>query len=283
MKLRSTKSDLVFLVAAFAVLLLITILARTFLGDSLVVVVLSLPSLLILAVILEAYRRLEYDIRASRNRLEAGSFQDYRQLEALISLQSTLKPNLPLPSMRDWAASPDLLKKITELILTGKPTLVIEASSGVSTLVSAYCLRQLGRGKVISLEHEPKYAAITRGFIEFHGLQEFATVVDAPLREYRIKGKTWLWYDTDAFAADQSFDLFVIDGPPSVIQPLARYPALPLMHDRLGENAVIVLDDGGREDEKNIIALWSEEFPDLSSEFADLEKGAFIIRRNHNS
>jgi hypothetical protein len=279
MQVRSTKTDLLFLIAAFIFLIVAAMAGRTLFGDTIFVVMPIVASLLVMAVVLEAYRRLEEDIRASRNRLEAGSFQDYRQIEALLSLQNTLKPSLPFPATRDWAASPDLLKTITEIILSEKPGLIVEASSGVSTLVAAYCLRQLGKGRVISLEHDPKYAAITRSLIEFHGLQDIATVADAPLKEYRIKDQTWLWYDTNAFTADEPADLFVIDGPPSVIQPLARYPALPLMHDRLAEHAVIVLDDGGREDERKIMASWNVEFPDLSAEFVDLEKGAFIIRK----
>lgn len=279
MQVRSTKTDLLFLVAAFLFLMVATVSGRTLLGDIIFVIMPTVASLLVIAVVLEVYRRLEEDIRASRNRLEAGSFQDYRQIEALLSLQNTLKPNLPFPATRDWAASPDLLKTIAEIILSKKPSLIVEASSGVSTLVAAYCLRQLGKGRVISLEHDPKYAAITRRLIEFHGLQDIAVVVDAPLKEYRIRDKTWLWYDTNAFTADEPVDLFAIDGPPSVIQPLARYPALPLMHGRLAEHAVIVLDDGGRDDERKIMESWSDEFPGLTAEFADLEKGAFIIRK----
>jgi hypothetical protein len=36
---------------------------------------------------------------------------------------------------------------------------------------------------------------------------------------------------------------------------MARYPALPLLFDKMSDEAVIILDDTFREDEKNIIDL----------------------------
>ena len=66
-----------------------------------------------------------------------------RQEEALLSVFATLQPNAPLPDMQSWSAMPDLLKKLLELILMERSTLIVEAGSGASTPLSPLdrCLR----------------------------------------------------------------------------------------------------------------------------------------------
>ena len=195
----------------------------------------------------------------------------------------TLKPSLPLPNTRGWAISPDLLKKITEVILIERPSLIVELGSGVSTLIIAYCLKQLGKGKVISLEHNDEYVAISQNFISSHKLEEIATIIYAPLKTFEIDEETWLWYNTDCLKIEQPIDLLVVDGPPKNVQKLSRYPALPLLYKDLNEHSIIILDDGDREDEKKIIEMWKKEFSQISSEFIDTEKGAYIIYKNHKT
>jgi len=204
----------------------------------------------------------------------------YKQLEALFSVFFTLRPDKPLPDTGGSAVLPDMLKKIAEVIYHERPDLVVEASSGISTLISAYCLKNIGKGKIISLEHDSKYAAISQELIATHGLQDIATVIYAPLKEFEIQGQQWLWYDISRLDIDKPIDLLLIDGPPYNIQDLARYPALPLLFDKLNGRATIILDDGGRLDEQEIVKLWLKEFNDLQSEYLPLQKGAYIIRMN---
>jgi hypothetical protein len=234
-----------------------------------------LSSILLLAALLEVYRRLRDDRRSDAVRRD----WDFRQVEALTSLFATLKPDRPLPATRGWAASPDFLKLIVEQILLERPRLVVEASSGVSTLVIGYCLKRLGRGRLVSLEHEAQFVALARERIVMHGLEEFATVVHAPLVSVEIEGGEWPWYDLRNLPAGDSIDLLVVDGPPGQLRPLARYPALPLLYRRLSDRATVLLDDGNRVDEKEIVGRWEREFGDLSVEFRNVEKGAFVLRR----
>lgn len=242
---------------------------------------------ILLTTILEVYRRLSEDYlklieeyRDFRKSQESQQTQQFKHIESLFSLFSVLKPGVPLPEMGGWAASADFLKKVTETVLTEKPHLVVEASSGVSTLAIAYCLKQLGQGRVISLEHDAKYFAISQRLMEAHGLADVATIVHAPLTEFVINNQTWLWYDLACLKLDQFIDLLVIDGPPGSIQKLSRYPALPLLYQQLSNQATIMLDDGYRDDEQAIAALWDEEFKHISWEFLDLEKGAYVFYKN---
>jgi predicted O-methyltransferase YrrM len=241
---------------------------------------LILAAMLILAVLGEGYRRLSQALSDTQRHQASQRQQDYRQLESFLSLLFTLQPRLPLPHTRGWATSPDFLTKITEVIFVEQPRLVLEASSGVSTLVIAYALQQVGQGKVVTLEHDAHYARMSQSLIAFHGLEERATIVHAPLKSFEHKEQKWLWYNIDGVEIEQPIDLLVIDGPPGDIQPLARYPALPLLYRHLNHQATILLDDGHREDEKQAVALWEQEFRQLSSEFLEMEKGIYVIRKN---
>lgn len=283
MILRITKKDGVLILAASALLLAVALAGRQLLGEAAIVAVPVLCTMVLLAVIFEAYRRLSDELDQGQRKQAAQQDQDYRQIESLLSLFFTLKPSVPLPNTRDWAASPDLLKKIAETVLSEKPELVMEASSGVSTLVIAYCLKQLGRGKVVSLEHDEKYAEISRNLIKFHGLEDIATVLHAPLTAFENRDQTWLWYDTAGLKIEQPIDLLVVDGPPASVQRLARYPAMPVLYRHLNRQSTVILDDGRRADEKKIVALWEKEFGHLSSEFLELEKGAFVIHKHEDA
>ena len=233
-------------------------------------------SVLLLIALLEVSRRF----REGHQREAEQRQWDFRQIDALFSLFFTLKPDRPLPATRGWAASPDFLKLVVEQVLLERPRLVVEASCGVSTLAIGYCLKRLGRGRLLSLEHEARFVALARERIALHGLGEFATVVHAPLVTVKIAGEEWPWYDLRDFSPGDSIDLLVVDGPPGRLHSLARYPALPLLYRSLSDRATVVLDDGNRADEKEIASRWGREFGDLMVEFRNLEKGAFILQRS---
>jgi predicted O-methyltransferase YrrM len=268
-----TKGDAAIVLGVSAVLAIVGA-AETLLGGAFIFLPIFCTAA-VLIVVLEVYRRLWDAYR----RQDERRVQDYRQIEALFSLFSTLQPRLPLPSMREWAASPDLLKKITELVLDTKPSLVVEASSGVSTLVIAYCLKRLGCGSVVSLEHDAKYAAVSRNLLSSHGLEDVATIVLAPLKECECDGSRWLWYDLHRLRLDRPIDLLIVDGPPNDVQKLSRYPALPLLYPHLSATATILLDDGAREDEREIVARWRKRFSRFAVEVLEMEKGAYLLRR----
>ncbi len=278
MKLKISKRHYTTISIGSIILLIAGVIGRLVLGDFALVILLIISTILVMYLLLEIYERLSEEHRSQ----DSQRTNDYRQVEALSSLLSVVKPSLPLPAMRVWAASPDLLTTIAEEILTKKPTLVVEASSGVSTLVIAYCLKQLGQGKVVSLEHDARYAAKSQSLIKRHNLEHIATILYAPLKEVEIDGQQWFWYNMDCLVdrIEQPIDFLVVDGPPSDIHKLSRYPALKLLYRHLRSRSTIFLDDARREDEQEIVGLWEKEFSDISSEFLDTEKGTYLIQRN---
>lgn len=243
-------------------------------------------SLALAALAMVGYVLIRFILRIKRaesqlSELRAQMVQDSRQAEALASLAAMIHPVRPLPPTRGWAMSPDILCQIVRLVLDGKPKFVLEASSGVSTIVIAYCLKQLGWGNVIALEHDQQFAAVTKQQICEHGLEQFARVIDAPLVTHQVNGQTMQWYDLSELKGLDQIELLVIDGPPATTdcQQDARFPALPLLYQKLTPGCPIVLDDADREEERRIVRSWLELFPDLSCQHFPCEKGASILTK----
>lgn len=204
--------------------------------------------------------------------------RELAQVEPLIALSARLPARRPLPPMREFAIAPDFALLLHELVLDERPAVVVETGSGVSTLVIAYALEQLGRGHLHSLEHDPRHAARTRELLERHGLVRWATVHDAPLEPITIDGERYTWHATRALDGVGAIDLVVDDGPPRHLGPMLRYASLPVFAPRLAPGATFVLDVVGVE-ERAILARWRARFPDLAQEHLDTKKGNVIIRR----
>lgn len=221
------------------------------------------------------------DLRAQRVRSERIAerlhHHTFGQVEALLWLYKRLDLPNGLPPTRGWAASPDFLRVVATSALEMSPRIVLECSSGVSTVVLARCAQLLATGHVHSLEHDPVYAQKTRKLLIEHGLQDWATVHDAPLKPLTLPGWTGDWY-APVLPADMRIDLLVIDGPPYSSSFLARYPAVPVLFDRLAPDARVFLDDADRVPERTAVARWLGEYPGLKQDpIAQCEKGAALL------
>jgi predicted O-methyltransferase YrrM len=181
--------------------------------------------------------------------------------------------------MRDMAISPDCAATLVSIIMELRPTTILEFGSGTSTLLCGYCLKQLGAGAIISIDHDLKYAEQTIGELREHGLAEYARVQHAALRTVSLPAGQWQWYDPAFLAQAPAVDLLIVDGPPGGLQRLARYPALPMVIGKLSPAATIVIDDANRPDEQEMVRRWVSEFPGFRRVDLNHEKGTVILRR----
>jgi hypothetical protein len=277
------KNDMVFVLSEIVVLSLISIICLNishFIGLTLFIIIIVL---IISTTQIIIYRRLQKQSIDSNASINKKISEDYKQIESLFSIYSTLKITRPLPLMRNWAISPDFASILISIIFECKPKLILEASSGVSTLISSYCIKELGNGKVLALDHDQSFGKKTENNIFQHGLDGYASVVYAPLKTVDINNKKWLWYDTIALKGIDKIDVVIVDGPPSTIQKMARYPALPLLFHKLNDKSILIIDDTNRDDEKKIIEAWMNEFNCFSCEVIENEKGATILRKIHRT
>lgn len=196
----------------------------------------------------------------------------------LARLEDTLRPSAPIPSGDGWAAAPDLLLHLVELIRSRRPSLVVEVGSGTSTLWLATALRTFGvPGRLVSLEHDPGYHERIVREVDRLGLGDVAQVRLAPLERRTVDGELWSWYAESAWRDLSGCGLLFVDGPPGWTAPLARYPAVPLLAGALAPGAVVVLDDYDRDEEKAVVARWVRQQPTWSLERVAHVRGTAVL------
>jgi predicted O-methyltransferase YrrM len=199
----------------------------------------------------------------------------------LQSLSAVLPAGEVLPATRGWAASPDLLVVLVDLVITERPSLVVECGSGASTLWLALAMRRFGiDGRIIALDHDPVFAGKTRDLLARHDVRDLAEVRDAPLESFSLDGQSYSWYARPAWEDLTGIDLLFVDGPPATTGHQARYPALPLLIGSLSPVATAVLDDLVVPDMQKVLRLWLDAYPDFGSEILPLEKQAAVLRRS---
>ena len=155
-----------------------------------------------------------------------------------------------------WTAfsmRPAVISAIVSDIIINERRDIFECGSGNSTVFVARLLAQLGEGRIVSFEHDEKWAALTGRLLAQEGLDGLATVVHAPL----IDG----WYGVPALEAER-IDLLVVDGPPARVEESGqdRYPALPFFFDSLAPAAAVFLDDAQRPGEQAVLARWESDY-----------------------
>ncbi|OLE19122.1 MAG: hypothetical protein AUI36_35690 [Cyanobacteria bacterium 13_1_40CM_2_61_4] len=213
---------------------------------------------------------------SSTSRTRLWNFYHRKRFE--LNMKSLrIKERLPIPT--DYSITADFANIMIRAILKRKPNLIVEAGCGLSTIVAAYCLKKLGRGYLVSLEHQRDYLELCQRFILQHGLQRHVGIVHAPLTRYGIGDGEWLWYELRFKERLTKIDMLIVDGPPGDLQPLARYPALPLLIDLFSEACFILMDDGARWEEQEIVERWKQEYGFFNARYISSPKGVICLKR----
>ena len=198
--------------------------------------------------------------------------EDYQQLMRLVPMP------LPMPRPGTWAASEDYLLWLAGFVLEHRPALVVDVGSGQSSVWMAGAMRTAGyAGKVVAIDHEPEFAEGTRALARRQGVSDWLDVRCVELLPQTIDGRSCTWYDPSVLDGLDGINLLSIDGPPGKGNPEARWPALPLLRDRLAPGAAVVLDDMIRVDEQAIADDWHARYPELTRVNHAFEKGAAVF------
>lgn len=220
------------------------------------------------------------DLEKADERAKRAADHMMSQVLGVVGIYATLKPDLPYPPFGGWAVSGDCARRLVELVMTVRPSWVIEVGSGLSTLLIAQALEIVGGdGRVLALEHEKQWLDKSTALLALHGMAHRADVSHAPLEAIDLEDERFNWYDLSAVSLPDEAEVIFIDGPPKATGPLARYPALPLLIDRLVPGGVILMDDANRPDERAAIQRWQEEIPGLEVIFHSDAKGTVELRR----
>ncbi|RNL86627.1 class I SAM-dependent methyltransferase [Halostreptopolyspora alba] len=206
---------------------------------------------------------------------------DHGQQAAWWELRDFLRPASFMPALRGWAESPDVLRLVARAIGEHRPKLVVECGSGSSSIWLGYALRKAGTGKLVALEHDERYARLTRDMVAAHGLSDIVDVRHAPLADWRSDPDAGFqdshWYSLDFVRDLVDIELLFIGGPPAGTGKQDRYPAGPILFPLCSPSAMVVLDDADRADEQAIGDRWLADDPDLRREVVAAEKGTHVF------
>lgn len=227
-----------------------------------------------------AERRLAREIQETSGKLVAIE-------QALVLTMAAKQPFFLLGENMDVVfglstIAPDLANFLVQWIFARRPRRVIECGSGLSSLIIGSCLRQIGSGQLLSLEHEAAYASVVRERLAARGLDPFVRVHAAPLVDVQSGRGPKRWYDAESVLREfGEFDLCLVDGPPGydAAQP-GRSGALYSLWGTAAVGAEFILDDGAREGEKACVAEWQEAFgARIGARYLEFTKGAWLIRK----
>jgi predicted O-methyltransferase YrrM len=223
--------------------------------------------------------RIKRYLRVANQNLHSTLISRQRRTEAIVGLNVALRPIFPIPELQMWSITPHFANILMNNIGMHNPRAILECGSGVSTLIMAYCLARTGNGHIYALEHIESYAKSTQELLKLHGMTTFATVIHAPLLPVTRGSETLVWYDISGIEKIDCIDMVIVDGPPGTGSPMARYPVIPLLADKLSSDAIILLDDYDRPDERNSVKLWSENFGFSHITELKVERGVCIVRK----
>ena len=185
-----------------------------------------------------------------------------RDVSALLGLYSLVEVPALVPPPGGWAATPEtLLALVSEIQRADRIGTIVECGSGTSTIWMALALRKRGEGRVISLEHDPDYAAQTRRQLVDLGLDDVVEIRVGGLSDQVIDGRMFTWFGDDLLDQIDDVSLLFVDGPPGHFGSMVRYPALPKLRSRLAANAIVVLDDVDRAEELAVLDAWRQLEP----------------------
>lgn len=200
------------------------------------------------------------------------------EIAALLQYSSRVPARALLPAPVGFAMNPRSLAHLVDLVERAEPRTVLELGSGASTVWLGYLLERQRGAKVVSIDHLDHYAAVTRAEIDRHGLDSVVDIRVAPLVVPPAEVGDTPWYDASKFDDVDGIDLLVVDGPPQSTGPRARMAAMRVLHERLSPDALVVLDNADRDDEREVLEAWMGDF-DLERVDEGVSRLAVLRRR----
>jgi len=217
----------------------------------------------------ERLKRIEEDVARLRAIVRTRDDRSKERLKAAMSSLSNLVSILPEMNIKGlvppfphqgFSITGEEAAYLFHLIRRQRPKLIMELGSGSSTVLFAAAIRANGGGRIISIEHDREHVERTRTMLRHADLLDRVELVHAPLVDVALNGRTFQWYDLGAKLAtlSEKIDFLFVDGPPGKVQTLSRFPALPMLASHLSLRALVMVDDGAREDEIEMVKRWGE-------------------------
>lgn len=206
---------------------------------------------------------LESEIKKLVRHIDRSGVEIVHQVESLLQLVSRVDfSSRRLPQSGGFAMNPDGVLLLADMVQRHRPKRILELGSGSSTIWLGMFAKSLGT-ELISIDHLEKYYALTAQMLEDFELEQTVELRLAPLVDVESEGTVRPWYDPSQIKDLTKIDMLLVDGPPQSTGPEARFPAFPMLRERLSPGALIVFDDVHRDQETKIIKDWMANDADL--------------------
>ncbi len=167
-------------------------------------------------------------------------------------IRPDLLSRLCLNWRNSWSATEEFLLEMAKIAAIHRGP-ILECGTGLSTLVLGFISESTGN-PIYSLEQDPSWFERVRKDLLHHHLRRNRVIL-AKLKKFT----DYEWYDWTQGPPLPRFAFVVCDGPPGISWG-GRYGLLPQMRDRLMPGCIILLDDAGREGEREILGRWKREY-----------------------
>ena len=165
--------------------------------------------------------------------------------------------HIPREFVSDWSLAADSGLWLYNHIRWSDYRTLVECGSGLSSILIGLALRDRARYftqvRCYSLEHDEAWLEKTRWLLCRLNLSPFVEPVHAPLVRTQVGEDEVHTYDM-ALAPPTGIDFMLIDGPP---HDVGRAGVVPRIRNQLSPNAVVVLDDAGRQSEQRCCENWT--------------------------
>jgi len=131
---------------------------------------------------------------------------------------------------------------------------ILECGSGLSTLVVAAVASVRGR-ELYSLEHHAGWREKVQRELDRFGLNTVAHLPSTPL----VSHGDFDWYDVAQANIPAGLTLVICDAPPHSTRG-GRSGLMPVMRKSLSPGCRVLMDDGIRQGEKEIVRKWQADF-----------------------
>ncbi|HET9649961.1 MAG TPA: hypothetical protein VFP34_17240, partial [Microlunatus sp.] len=199
-------------------------------------------------------------LRDEQRRLEALLRAEFALRDLIAAQQRPAIPNGMPGEPRALAST--VIQEVVRHVLTHQPSTVVQCGTGAATMSVGRALDHAGEGRLISLETSSEWVGTFSGLLEHEGMRS-VEIRHAPIEPVGVGGRTATWYASTALADVETIDLLLVDGVRDRSNHPTRYPALPVLRDRLRHGATVMLDDC-QWDEKETLSRWLKDVPGLT-------------------
>jgi hypothetical protein len=181
-----------------------------------------------------------------------------RQIEAQRQL-AQLNPRVVEESSSGGGLAPSTCLTILSHLALAKPGLVVELGAGSTTThVAQLCARQGGR--LVSVHQD----SVVLNWLRRDLKDQPVELRQVSMTWEQLDGQAYVWYNPTELTDLKAIDALVVASPTAEYGPQGTYPALPLLHNQLADNAFVFLDTTTLTSSDAVVKRWLEQFAGLT-------------------